>query len=376
MEDVAYSLLGLFNVNMALLYGEGPNAFLRLQEHIIHDTKDDTILAWDYLEDSASFTDTVDLDNTLIAPSPAFFRHCRKMCRSRPTHWSDVLDLAGDKLRFKTECLPNMGHQGYEEGIASVLLNCVNEDAMHLSYVLRIRAYRAEGDTAYAVIPTIISAESHRSHHSHDPESHLYRRLYHLEKGSRLLNGDKDSYKIRRTMNLTKRANWTDCPLRGMIIQFDRELDFEFEHVYRYASAFRCVHDKSRSCDHLASRKDNHADSEWTMRVDPTDAPNIVVGAARVRHIASGAVFIVLADCKLSIPFHWKEEDLSYGATLYHDCSDADLCELIYRHSLARVVISGRNADLRIAQHMTLRCVADAVRLEKRGGLVISVNIR
>ena len=30
-EDLAYCLLGIFGVNMPLLYGEGSNAFLRLQ---------------------------------------------------------------------------------------------------------------------------------------------------------------------------------------------------------------------------------------------------------------------------------------------------------------------------------------------------------
>lgn len=34
-EDLAYSLFGLFVVNMPLIYGEGGKAFLRLQEHIL-----------------------------------------------------------------------------------------------------------------------------------------------------------------------------------------------------------------------------------------------------------------------------------------------------------------------------------------------------
>jgi len=34
-EDVAYSLMGIFGVNMPLLYGEGPKAFIRLQEEIL-----------------------------------------------------------------------------------------------------------------------------------------------------------------------------------------------------------------------------------------------------------------------------------------------------------------------------------------------------
>lgn len=45
-EDVAYSLLGIFDVNMPLLYGEGNKAFLRLQEHIMKDSDDQSLLAW------------------------------------------------------------------------------------------------------------------------------------------------------------------------------------------------------------------------------------------------------------------------------------------------------------------------------------------
>ncbi|KAK3392882.1 hypothetical protein B0H63DRAFT_456764 [Podospora didyma] len=46
VEDMAYSLMGIFGVNMAPLYGEGENAFLRLQEEIIKRSDDQTILAW------------------------------------------------------------------------------------------------------------------------------------------------------------------------------------------------------------------------------------------------------------------------------------------------------------------------------------------
>ncbi|KAH8663645.1 hypothetical protein BGZ60DRAFT_411777 [Tricladium varicosporioides] len=47
LEDQAYCLLGLFNVYMPLLYGEGPKAFLRLQQEILNKTDDDSIFAWE-----------------------------------------------------------------------------------------------------------------------------------------------------------------------------------------------------------------------------------------------------------------------------------------------------------------------------------------
>lgn len=46
VEDVAYSLLGIFGVSMPILYGEGKKAFLRLQEEILKDTDDATLFAW------------------------------------------------------------------------------------------------------------------------------------------------------------------------------------------------------------------------------------------------------------------------------------------------------------------------------------------
>ena len=46
IEDVAYCLLGIFDVNMPLLYGEAGKAFRRLQEEIIKESDDQSIFAW------------------------------------------------------------------------------------------------------------------------------------------------------------------------------------------------------------------------------------------------------------------------------------------------------------------------------------------
>ncbi|RYP83386.1 hypothetical protein DL770_005406 [Monosporascus sp. CRB-9-2] len=45
-EDRAYSMLGIFNINMPLLYGEGDKAFIRLQEEICRQTADLSLFAW------------------------------------------------------------------------------------------------------------------------------------------------------------------------------------------------------------------------------------------------------------------------------------------------------------------------------------------
>ncbi|TBU40441.1 hypothetical protein BD309DRAFT_345892 [Dichomitus squalens] len=45
-EDRAYSLLGIFNINMPTLYGEGSRAFRRLQEEIVRHVPDLSLFAW------------------------------------------------------------------------------------------------------------------------------------------------------------------------------------------------------------------------------------------------------------------------------------------------------------------------------------------
>lgn len=46
IEDAAYSLFGLFEVNLPLLYGEGNRAFTRLQQEIIRQSNDQSIFFW------------------------------------------------------------------------------------------------------------------------------------------------------------------------------------------------------------------------------------------------------------------------------------------------------------------------------------------
>ncbi|EIW58308.1 HET-domain-containing protein, partial [Trametes versicolor FP-101664 SS1] len=46
IEDRAYSLMGIFGIHMSPIYGEGDNAFLRLQEEIVRTIPDQSIFAW------------------------------------------------------------------------------------------------------------------------------------------------------------------------------------------------------------------------------------------------------------------------------------------------------------------------------------------
>lgn len=69
VEDVAYCLMGIFGVNMPMLYGEGEKAFTRLQEEIMKVSDDHSLFAWG----------SVVHDGGLLAPSPAAFSGSTKI---------------------------------------------------------------------------------------------------------------------------------------------------------------------------------------------------------------------------------------------------------------------------------------------------------
>jgi hypothetical protein len=70
-EDMAYCLMGLFDVNMPLLYGEGgEKAFIRLQEEIMKESDDQSIFAWD-----ATSKDRSILQIGGLATSPSQFKN-------------------------------------------------------------------------------------------------------------------------------------------------------------------------------------------------------------------------------------------------------------------------------------------------------------
>ncbi|KAI0766997.1 hypothetical protein C8Q74DRAFT_1369867 [Fomes fomentarius] len=95
-EDRAYSLMGIFDVNLPAIYGEGSNAFKRLQLEILKRSDDQTIFAWglrsvDYpiLACSTPFKPERDLETddphprNLLASSPSDFQYS-----------SDILPIA------------------------------------------------------------------------------------------------------------------------------------------------------------------------------------------------------------------------------------------------------------------------------------------
>lgn len=152
---------------MPLLYGEGHKAFRRLQEVIIRESGDDSILAWDYHK-AEYRDDDIDYGNVLLAPSPHFFQGCRNVRHCRAIAWNDVVDLTNHGLRFKGHYIDGhilndlyyQGPQPSKGGI--VLLNCYREDEPGLRYALRIQLHGDDGSgqKGFSVCPQSRDANS------------------------------------------------------------------------------------------------------------------------------------------------------------------------------------------------------------------------
>ncbi|TLD31138.1 hypothetical protein PspLS_02189 [Pyricularia sp. CBS 133598] len=97
-EDMAYCLMGIYSVNMPLLYGEGgTRAFIRLQEEIMKETDDHSIFAW---------ADQLVSDNPLhglLASSPAAFADTQTTRCLPPLQTSDSvpMSMTNQGLRLK-----------------------------------------------------------------------------------------------------------------------------------------------------------------------------------------------------------------------------------------------------------------------------------
>ncbi|KAI1131676.1 heterokaryon incompatibility protein-domain-containing protein [Nemania abortiva] len=73
VEDIAYCLLGIFGINMPLIYGEGDKAFIRLQEEIAKDHNDLSLFSW--VAESERETESQPFRG-ILAKSPSEFAHC------------------------------------------------------------------------------------------------------------------------------------------------------------------------------------------------------------------------------------------------------------------------------------------------------------
>lgn len=96
-EDVAYCLLGIFGVNMPLIYGEGTSAFRRLQEELIKQTDDQTIFAWTWNPSRLKR----DYGVGVLAISPSDFGKCSDLVPRRPAKGATPFSVTNRGVRIE-----------------------------------------------------------------------------------------------------------------------------------------------------------------------------------------------------------------------------------------------------------------------------------
>ncbi|KAI0719752.1 hypothetical protein C8T65DRAFT_634999 [Cerioporus squamosus] len=168
-EDRAYSLMGIFGVNMPTIYGEGSRAFIRLQQETLKVIPDQSIFAWGPILDNYPYackgfaTDSEDARwqpsytgvsptdmQTLLAPSPVEFAAAGRI---RPISISDLSHRLGIPLtnpRYKATSygirthLPVVPYQptpalslSTPTNVAVAVLACEHEDGSLVLLFLR-----------------------------------------------------------------------------------------------------------------------------------------------------------------------------------------------------------------------------------------------
>lgn len=125
--DMAYCLLGLFDVNMPL-YGEGEKAFTRLQLEILKTSDDESIFAWYEIEQ----TDDIGLHYGLLASSPKQFKYSGcigpveiKDHANGPLKWEDrPFSMTNKGLYISLHLIPETAFGPLGEDLFIVPLKC------------------------------------------------------------------------------------------------------------------------------------------------------------------------------------------------------------------------------------------------------------
>jgi hypothetical protein len=137
-EDMAYCLMGLFGINMPLLYGEGGDrAFVRLQEEVIRRHNDVSLFAWRQEEPRPLY-------RGLLANAPSEFAHCAHLVARTTTDGF----FSGSRLIMTDEGLAitqrSLSREDEERKKISVLLqrDMTEIHGLELSHVFDFSAER------------------------------------------------------------------------------------------------------------------------------------------------------------------------------------------------------------------------------------------
>ncbi|KAI0842623.1 HET-domain-containing protein [Hypoxylon sp. FL0890] len=204
VEDRAYSLLGLLEVNMPLVYGEGNKAFIRLQEEVIKSRDDDSLLAWGYglisKEQPRIHADSV------LAQSPFDFRHCHSLQKLGTEETSPDVPLTTTH-----SAMTNIGMQ------LAIPIRIIDSKNGVFIAILRCLVPGTYAHRNHLVVPLVRTKGGDKNHFSRAPGSPPF--LVRREKLFSLIKNSKFLFFLSRVPSLwklfIKRPISTPIYLRG-----------------------------------------------------------------------------------------------------------------------------------------------------------------
>ncbi|KAK3942903.1 hypothetical protein QBC46DRAFT_379058 [Diplogelasinospora grovesii] len=146
-EDIAYCLLGIFDIHMPMLYGEGSaRAFGRLQEEIMKVSDDCSLLSWGLDFDSVDGAEQHRgmYQQSALAPHPRYFKGCHSVqpvLSETPGSWQGRLSFSVTQKGLSIR-MPVKMDKMYE-GLAYGILACgikpdYGDEAQRVAIVLML----------------------------------------------------------------------------------------------------------------------------------------------------------------------------------------------------------------------------------------------
>jgi ankyrin repeat protein len=137
VEDRAYSMMGIFEINMPLIYGEGENAFIRLQEEILKISEDHSIFAWRSTDDRGgclanspeSFANSCNIIQSGLSDTP----NEPTIVSSRGIHMD--IPFVGSRYKLHGFAILNCHERGREEEVIAI---CVRDLSLTMKRFERV----------------------------------------------------------------------------------------------------------------------------------------------------------------------------------------------------------------------------------------------
>ncbi|KAL9616853.1 MAG: hypothetical protein Q9160_008309 [Pyrenula sp. 1 TL-2023] len=219
-EDKAYSLLGLFGINMPLIYGEGKRSFMRLQEEILKQEEDYSIFAWSLRYDCE------DAVTGLLASSPAEFSQRGPSRMVFPNFASGIRGGQGGDQEYRND--KEKGQRLFEHDFSTLGIQPWYR-IMHQKDYRRLRCCTKNGNLA--------GTSESISHTKENATEDLLQRLEPREPPSLTSRGLKISLPVRSSTNPNIPSTaWLYCRIGLRLVCILLDSKHSAQLSYRYAA--------------------------------------------------------------------------------------------------------------------------------------------